>query len=85
MNDDLKAKAAAQARELAQKLNEAMAQADELRGTLIDHAKRSADRTHEQTTKALDRVNETLTSENVKDFLTRARDAANDVAKHFTG
>lgn len=112
MNDDFMSKATAQARELQQKLTEAMSksqeqakpymdqalkQADELRETLLDHAKRSADLTHEQTTKALDQINEAIKSGTeamrtqadasrpfMDDFFARARDAANHVTKTFT-
>lgn len=72
MTDDFMAQAIAQARELQQKISEAvlkgqehakpyleqtMKQADALRETLILQARRSADVTHEQTDKALDELN----------------------------
>jgi hypothetical protein len=111
MNDDFFSKAAAQARELQQKLTEAMTksqeqakpfmdqamkQADDLRDTLVDHAKRSADLTHEQTTKALDQLNAAMKAGSeamranaesarpfMEDFFNRARDAADQVRKNF--
>jgi F0F1-type ATP synthase membrane subunit b/b' len=111
MTDDFMNKAAAQARELQEKLAEAMSKgheqakpyvdqamkhADELRDTLIDHAKRSADITHEQTNKALDQLNEAMKSGGeamrahaeaarpfMDDFFAKAREAASQVRKTF--
>ena len=111
MNDEFFRKASEQARDLQRKLTEAMAkgheqakpfmdqamkQADELRDTLNEHAKRSADLTHDQTNKALDQLNAAMKSGSeamrahaeaarpfMEDFFTKARDAANQVQKTF--
>ena len=77
MNDDVMRKVMEQAKDLQQKVTEAMAkgqeqakpyveqamkQADTLRATLITHARDSADSTHEQTNQALDQLDTALKS-----------------------
>jgi hypothetical protein len=111
MNEDFMKKAVDQARDLQQKIAEAMSkgqeqaqpfveqtmkQADALRETLVEHGKRSADLTHEQTTKALDDLNHAMKAGSeamraqteaarplINDFFARAREAADHVTKTF--
>ncbi|MHB8147732.1 MAG: hypothetical protein ACYDGM_10805 [Vulcanimicrobiaceae bacterium] len=77
MNDDVMRKVIEQAKELQQKVTDAMTkgqeqaqpymeqamkQADVLRQTLLTHARDSADSTHEQTNQALDQLDAALKS-----------------------
>jgi len=77
-------------------VDQAMQQADALRETLIQQGQRSADLTHEQTTRALDQLNAAMKAGSeamraqaeaarpfMDDFFKRARDAADDVTKNF--
>ena len=112
MNQDFVETALAQARELQAKLTEAMSksgegvkphvdellrQADVLRDTLIEHGRRSAEMTHEQTTQALDLLDHALQAGThamraqtdsahslLDSFFEQAREAADRITKTFT-
>lgn len=97
MNDDIIEKMRAQARDLQKQISEAMAkgneqsapyverarkEAENLRETLMQHARQSAALTNEQTTKALDDLNSAMKS-GTEAFFTRAREVADQISKAF--
>jgi hypothetical protein len=55
-NDDFVKRAYEQARELQEKIAQAIGDSDKLRETLMEQARQSADATHEQTKVALDNL-----------------------------
>ena len=55
-NDDFLNKALEQARELQEKIAAAIGDSDKFRETIMEHARNSADATHEQTKAALDNL-----------------------------
>jgi hypothetical protein len=73
-NDDFMKKAFEQARELQEKIAEAIGNSDQLRETIMEHARRGADATHEQTKAALDNLEAAMKhgSESVADFLKKS-------------
>jgi hypothetical protein len=73
-NDEFMKKAFEQARELQEKIAEAIGNSDKLRETIMEHARRGADATHEQTKAALDNLEAAMKhgSESVADFLKKS-------------
>jgi hypothetical protein len=61
-NDDFMTKAMEQARELQNRIAQALSDSDKLRETLMDQAKQSADMTNEQTKTALDNLEAAMKS-----------------------
>lgn len=61
-SDDFMNKAMEQARELQNRIAQAMGESDKLRETLMDQAKQSADITNEQTKTALDNLEAAMKS-----------------------
>jgi hypothetical protein len=61
-NDDFMNKAMEQARELQNRIAQALGDSDKLRETLMDHARQSADLTNEQTKTALDNLDTAMKS-----------------------
>jgi hypothetical protein len=60
--DDFMNKAMEQARELQNRIAQALSESDKLRDTLMDQAKQSADITNEQTKAALDNLEAAMKS-----------------------
>lgn len=69
--DDFMNKAMEQARELQNRIAQALGDSDKLRETLMDQAKQSADATNEQTKAALDNLEAAMKSgsESLQKFL----------------
>ncbi len=61
-SDDFMTKAMEQARELQNRIAQAIGDSDKLRATLMDQAKQSADATNEQTKAALDNLEAAMKS-----------------------
>jgi hypothetical protein len=61
-SDDFMTKAMEQARELQNRIAQALGDSDKLRETLMDQAKQSADLTNEQTKVALDNLDSAMKS-----------------------
>lgn len=61
-SDDFMTKAMEQARELQNRIAQALGDSDKLRDTLMDQAKQSADVTNEQTKAALDNLEAAMKS-----------------------
>lgn len=61
-SDDFMNKAMEQARELQNRIAQALGESDKLRETLMDQAKQSADVTNEQTKAALDNLESAMKS-----------------------
>lgn len=61
-NDDFLKTALEQARELQEKIAQALGESDKLRATLMEQARQSADATHEQTKAALDNLETAMKS-----------------------
>lgn len=61
-SDDFMTKAMEQARELQNRIAQALGESDKLRETLMDQAKQSADVTNEQTKAALDNLETAMKS-----------------------
>ncbi|HEX8806830.1 MAG TPA: hypothetical protein VF741_07765 [Candidatus Aquilonibacter sp.] len=61
-SDDFMTKAMEQARELQNRIAQAIGDSDKLRATLMDQAKQSADVTNEQTKAALDNLEAAMKS-----------------------
>jgi F0F1-type ATP synthase membrane subunit b/b' len=68
-NDDYVKKMFDQARELQEKIAQAINESDKFRDALLDQARKSADATHEQTKAAIDNLEAAMKSGS--EFLTR--------------
>ena len=60
VNDDFSKQAMEQARQLQEKIMQALADSDKLRESLMERARQSADATHQQTKTALDQFDAQL-------------------------
>ena len=69
MNDEYLKRLFEQARELQEKIAQAIGESDKFRETLVEQARRSADVTHEQTKAAIDNLEAAMKSGS--EFLTQ--------------